>query len=172
MEKGVPIFEMQSDKSYKVRMMVSKYDIASVKEGQTADIRIGNQSYTGKVSKINQAAENDASGKAKASIEILIDTDEDMIVGLDADVTLELEAADGVLRVPTECIYTDDDGSYLYVIKDGTVEKKYVSIGIKDNEYTQVEGIDEGTHVVEDAAAEANLGEEVEEEMVSEGSGV
>ena len=171
-EKGVPIFEMQSDKSYKVRMMVSKYDIASVKEGQTADIRIGNQSYTGKVSKINQAAENDASGKAKASIEILIDTDEDMIVGLDADVTLELEAADGVLRVPTECIYTDDDGSYLYVIKDGTVEKKYVSIGIKDNEYTQVEGIDEGTHVVEDAAAEANLGEEVEEEMVSEGSGV
>ena len=165
-EKGVPIFEMQSDNGYKVNMMVSKYDIASVRTGQKADIKIGNQRYEGKVAKINQAAENDASGKAKASIEINIDTDEDMIVGLDADVTLKLEDAMGVLKVPTECIYNDDDGSFVYVIEDGEVAKKYVTIGVKDSEYTQIEGIEEGTHVVDDPGAASNLGEEVEEEII------
>lgn len=165
-EKGVPVFEMQSDNGYKVNMMVSKYDIASVRTGQKADIKIGNQRYEGKVAKINQAAENDASGKAKASIEINIDTDVDMIVGLDADVTLKLEDAMGVLKVPTECIYNDDDGSFVYVIEDGEVAKKYVTIGVKDSEYTQIEGIEEGTHVVDDPGAASNLGEEVEEEII------
>ena len=166
MERGVPVFEMQSDAGYKVRMMVSKYDIASVREGQTADIRIGNMQYTGTVSKINQTAENDASGKAKASIEITIDTEDELIVGLDADVTLKLENAEGVLRVPTECIYNDDGGSFVYVVVDGTVEKKYISTGVKDSEFTQVEGLDEGAHVVNDPEASGHVGEEVEEEMV------
>ena len=167
-EKGVPIFEMQSDKNYKVKMMVSKYDIASVKEGQEAEIRIGNQYYTGKVSKINQAAENDSSGKAKASIEIGIDTDEELIVGLEADVKLGLEKADGVLRVPTACVYTDDDGTYVFVIEDGVVAKKYVTIGLKDSEYSQVEGLEEGAHIISDPTAEAKLGEEVVEAKESE----
>lgn len=166
-EKGVPVFEMQTDNGYKVNMMVSKYDIASVMEGQSADIKIGNMEYAGKVSKINQAAENDASGKAKASIEIDIDTDEDMIIGLDADVTLKLADAMGVLKVPTECIYNDDEGSFVYVIEDGTVAKKYVTIGVKDSMNTQVEGIEEGAHVVIDPGASSSLGEEVKEEVIT-----
>lgn len=166
-EKGVPVFEMQTDNGYKVNMMVSKYDIASVREGQSADIKIGNMEYAGKVSKINQAAENDASGKAKASIEIDIDTDEDMIIGLDADVTLKLADAMGVLKVPTECIYNDDEGSFVYVIEDGTVAKKYVTIGVKDSMNTQVEGIEEGAHVVIDPGASSSLGEEVKEEVIT-----
>ncbi len=167
-EKGVPIFEMQTDDSYKVKMMVSKYDISSVKEGQEADIRIGNQQYFGWVSRISQAAENDASGKGKASIEIGVMTTDDLIVGLDADVTLMLQMADNVLRVPTEAIYTDDGGSFVYVINDGEIAKQYVTIGLKDSEYTQVEGIEEGTHVVNDPAAASNLGEEVKEELIEE----
>ena len=166
-EKGVPVFEMQTDNGYTVNMMVSKYDIASVMEGQSADIKIGNMEYVGKVSKINQAAENDASGKAKASIEIDIDTDEDMIIGLDADVTLKLADAMGVLKVPTECIYNDDEGSFVYVIEDGTVAKKYVTIGVKDSMNTQVEGIEEGAHVVIDPGASSSLGEEVKEEVIT-----
>lgn len=166
-EKGVPVFEMQTDNGYKVNMMVSKYDIASVREGQSADIKIGNMEYAGKVSKINQAAENDASGKAKASIEIDIDTDEDMIIGLDADVTLKLADAMGVLKVPTECIYNDDEGSFVYIIEDGAVAKKYVTIGVKDSMNTQVEGIEEGTHVVIDPGASSSLGEEVKEEVIT-----
>lgn len=167
-EKGVPVFEMQSDDSYKVKMMVSKYDIASVSEGQIADIRVGNSKYTGRVSRISQSAENDASGKARAGIEITIDTDEDLIVGLDADVTLQLKSAEGVLRVPTECIYTDDGGSYVYTLEKGTVGKKYVTVGVKDDDYTQVEDLAEGLHVIKDPGAASHIGEKVKEEFVRE----
>ena len=165
-EKGVPIFEMQSDESYKVRMMVSKFDIASVAEGQTADIKIGNLAYEGKVSKISQSAENDASGKAKASIEITIDTYDELIVGLEADVTLKLGGVEGVLRVPTECIYTDDDGFFVYITEGGTVAKKYVTTGVKDSTYTQIDGLDDGAHVVIDPGAAGSLGEEIKENIL------
>lgn len=167
-EKGVPVIEMQTAGSYKIRMMVSKYDISEVHEGQAAEIRIGNMKYDGKVSKINQAAESDASGKAKASVEIDVDTEDDLIVGLDADVTVILEDAINVLRVPSECVYKDDDGSFVYIVNDGEVAKEYITTGRDDGTYTEIEGLAEGTHVVSDPGAASHLGEEIIEEEVTE----
>ena len=165
-EKGVPVFEMQSDKGYKVRMMVSKYDITSVKEGQSADIRLGDLSYTGTVTKIDQAAENDAAGKSKAAVEITIDTDDDMIVGLEADITLKLDEAKDVLKVPTECVYTDDEGSFLYVCEEGTVKKKYFDAGVKDGTFTEAGNLPESAQVVTDPEAASLVGEEVAAKVV------
>ena len=156
---------MQSDDSYKVRMMISKYDIPSVKLGQDADINVGNKQYSGKVSKIDQTAETDISGKAKASIEILIDSDEAFIIGLDADVTIHLESAEDVLAVPTSCLYTDDEGSYVYIYENGTVEKAYVDVGKKDSKFAQVEGIGEGAHIVSEPSADNYVDQKVKEKI-------
>lgn len=164
-DKGVPVIEMQTAGSYKIRMMVSKYDISEVHEGQDAEIKIGNMKYAGKVSKINQAAESDASGKAKASVELDVDTEDDLIVGLDADVTVILEDATDVLRVPSECVYRDDDGSFVYIITDGEVTKEYVTTGRNDSMYTEIEGLAEGTHVVSDPDAGKHVGEKIIEEV-------
>ena len=164
-EKGAPVIEMQTANGYKVNMLVSKYDIAYVHEGQEADVRIGANGYKGRVIRINQTAENDASGKAKAGVEIEIDTDDDLIVGLDADVALTLDSAMDVLTVPNDCIYTDDDGSFLYVIMSGEVVKQYVTTGIRDNANTEVSGIDESIHIVSDPDAGDYLDEEIEEVM-------
>jgi multidrug efflux pump subunit AcrA (membrane-fusion protein) len=139
-----------------------------VKIGQNADIRIGNQRYAGKVSKIQQVAENDTAGKAKASIEISIDTDEELIVGLEADVVVEHEEALDVITVPNECIYYDDGGSFVYTVEEDEVKKTYVTSGVNDSEYTEVEGLEAGTHVVMDPSAAANLGEEIRESMVED----
>ena len=164
-DKGTPVAEMQSDDSYKVRMMISKYDIPSVKLGQDADINVGNKQYSGKVSKIDQMAETDISGKAKASIEILIDSDEAFIIGLDADVTIHLESAEDVLAVPTSCLYTDDEGSYVYIYENGTVEKAYVDVGKKDSKFAQVEGIGEGAHIVSEPSADNYVDQKVKEKI-------
>lgn len=165
-EKGVPVMVMQSCDSYKVSMMVSKYDIPYVKEGQKANIRIGDSKYEGWVSRIQQAATNDVSGKARAGIEVELDTDEELIVGLDCDITIKLESALASLAVPNECIYNDDGGAFVYTVVDDEVQKTYITTGIKDSEYTQVEGIEEGTHVVADPGAAQNLGEEIIEEII------
>ena len=162
-EKGAPIMEIESDDEYLIKMKVSKYDINSIKEGQKAEVRIGDKQYTGEVVKIRQSAENDASGKAKAVAEIKLDTKDELIVGLDADVTLELDEVSDTIGIPNECIFNDDDGSYLYVIKDDVVTKVYVTTGVKDNYITEVEGIAEGDHIIMDPSVSEYVGEKVEE---------
>ncbi len=165
-DKGQPVMEMQTSDGYKVKMMVSKYDISVVSEGQSAEIKIGNMQYSGAVSKIHQAAENDPSGKAKAGVEITVDTGDELIVGLEADVTVLLEDAADVLRVPAECVYSDDNGSYVYIV-DGEqkVQKKYVTTGLKDSLHVAVEGLEEGTHVVSDPDARTHVDEKIKEEL-------
>jgi RND family efflux transporter MFP subunit len=154
-EKGAPVFEMQKADSYKVKLLVSKYDISSVKVGQTAVINIGDTEYRGRVETISQYAEADASGKAKASVDIELFTTESMIVGMEADVVINLEETADALRVPNECVYVDDNGSYLFIVDDELkVRKKYVTTGAKDASFTQIlNGLDEGDMVVNDLGA-------------------
>ena len=154
-DKGAPVFEMQKSDSYKVKLLVSKYDIASVKEGQTASISIGDSEYSGQVLNISQYAEADASGKAKAVVEVSIDTKEPMIVGMEADVMINLEESPNALRILNECVYTDDNGSYLFAVEKGNrVKRRYVETGVKDSGYTQIlSGLSEGEEVVYDLGA-------------------
>ncbi len=154
-EKGAPVFEMQKADSYKVKLLVSKYDIDSVKTGQKASINIGDTGYTGEVFNISQYAEADASGKAKAAVEISIDTEEPMIVGMEADVTIDLDETTNALRISNECVYTDDDGSYLFVVEKGNkVKRRYVETGAKDSDHTQIiSGLSDGEVVVCDLGA-------------------
>ncbi len=164
-DKGHPVIEMQTSGGYKVKMMVSKYDIPLVHMGQKADIKLGNVKYSGTVSKINQAAESDSSGKAKAGVEISVDTEDELIVGLEADVIVLLEDAADILRVPSECVYSDDDGSFVYIVNDEKkAEKKYVTCGLKDSLYTEIEGLDEGAHVINDPDAATHVDEKIKEE--------
>ncbi|MCR5108318.1 MAG: efflux RND transporter periplasmic adaptor subunit [Lachnospiraceae bacterium] len=163
-EKGAPVFEMQNADSYKVKLLVSKYDISSVKIGQTAVINIGETEYRGRVKNISQYAQADASGKAKASVDIELFTVDPMIVGMEADVTINLEETKDALRVPNECLYTDDNGNYLFVVdNEKTVRKKYVGIGAKDSSYTQIlSGMNEDEMIVNDLSAAEYEGQKIE----------
>ena len=154
-EKGAPVFEMQKADSYKVKLLVSKYDISSVKVGQTAIINIGDTEYRGGVSNISQYAEADASGKAKARVDIELFTADPMIVGMEADVIINLEETKDAFRVPNECIYTDDNGTYLFAVdNEKKVRKKYVSTGAKDSSFTQIlSGISENEMIINDLSA-------------------
>ena len=154
-EKGAPVFEMQKADSYKVKLLISKYDISSIQLGQTAIINIGNTEYRGKVANISQYAEADSSGKAKANVDIKLFTTDPMIVGMEADVVINLEETTDAVRVPNECIYTDDNGSYLFTIdNESVVRKVYVSTGANDSTFTQiVSGLNEGDTIVYDLSA-------------------
>ena len=98
-----------------------------------------------------------------------MDTDDELIVGLEADVTVLLEDAINILKVPAECVYSDDDGSFVYIVDDEKkVQKKYVTTGLKDSLYTEIEGLDEGAHVVSDPAAGTHVDEKIKEDVQEE----
>ena len=69
--------------------------------------------------------------------------------------------------MPNECVYADDNGSYVFIVDDNSeVKRRYIETGVKDNAYTQIlSGVDEGASIVYDPAAGEHEDEKVKEIM-------
>ena len=162
--KGSPLFTVESSRDIKVDVGISKYDIGKVAVGQKADISIAGNEYTGTVSEIKRLAETTDSDKAKVTVSVKFDEpDERVYIGLEADVTIHTSEKKGVLTIPSEAYYADDDGDYCYIIKDGEVAKQYITIGLSGDEFVEVTmGLKEGDVVITDAVTDDAIGKRAE----------
>lgn len=157
--KGTPLLTMESSEELKVDAQVSKYDIGKVKEGQRALIMVAGNEYEGIVSEIKRFAQGE-SDKAKVTAVVHIDNpDDNVYLGLEADVTIYTQEKEQVLTIPSEARYVDDAGDYCYVIRNGAVEKQYFTAGIGSNESVEVmKGLKEGDVVITDAVTDEHIG--------------
>jgi len=158
--EGTPLFTVESSEELKVELMISKYDIGKVAEGQKAVINIAGNKYDGTVSRIKHLATSDSSDKNKIKVEVSFDEpDEDAIIGIEADVTISTQESENTVLVPFESYYTDDDGSYCYVIDGGRIGKKYFEAGVISDDYVEaISGINEGDVIITDGVAETEIG--------------
>ncbi len=158
--KGTPLLTMESSEELKVDTQVSKYDIGKIKEGQRALITVAGNEYNGSVSEIKRFAQGVTSDKAKVTVVVHIDNpDENVYLGLEADVTIYTQEKERVLIIPAEARYVDDDGDYCYVIRDGIVAKQYFVAGIGSDEAIEVlDGMKEGEVVITDAVTDEHIG--------------
>ena len=160
-EAGTPLFIIQPQKGYKVDVLISRYDIDKIEKGQKAEITIGNTIYDGKVKKIASVAEQDSNGKPRVKVTIKLDTDKVYpVIGLEADVKIITSETKKALGVSRNCIYTDDDGTYVYTLVDNEVKKKYVTIGLEgDSNVEIVKGLKEGETVIKTTLSDDDIGE-------------
>ena len=163
--EGTPLFTVESNDDVKVGVMVSKYEIGRVKKEQSAQIDIAGKKYEGTVERIGQVAVSDDSDKSKVLVEVhMNDVDEGVILGMEADVTIYTETAENVLLLPYEAYYTDDEGSYCYLISKGVIEKCYFEAGIVSDDYVEIkDGIAEDSVVITDAMTDKKIGERASE---------
>lgn len=163
-QKGAPLFSVESSHDMKVDVGVSKYDIGKIEKGQSAVINIAGNKYTGSVCEIKRFAEAKDSDKAKVTVSVKIDEPDDKVyIGLEADVTISTNGKAGVLTIPSEGCYSDDEGDYCYIIEDGKVAKKYITVGIDSGERTEViDGIKDGDIVITDAITDDSIGKRAE----------
>ena len=159
--KGTPLFTVVSRDDMKVTVMISKYDISSIAVGQRAEIEAAGKRYVGEVSRIKQIATTDSSDKSKVAVDVRIDGGKDLILGLEADVTIFTDEKAGVMLIPFQAFYSDDEGDYCYIINsEGVIEKKYFTAGIVNNDAVEVlSGLDEGMTVITDAMTDEQIGE-------------
>lgn len=128
-----------------VSFSLGKYDVNSVKVGQTATIKIGGTEYTGKVSRIDSTTTQEGTSsvvKAEVSFDKV---PESIVLGIEADLTILVSHKAGILTLPLEAERTDRDGSYCMVIENGIAKKVYIKIGSSSE--TQMEilsGLKEG----------------------------
>ncbi len=159
--KGTPLVKLIGSDDLKVTVMISKYDIGSIKTGQRAEIDISGKKHTGTVSRINHVATSEDSDKNKVAVDVGIeDADDELILGLEADVTIYTDERDGVMLIPYGGFYSDDEGDYCYVIEEGVIAKKYFMAGIKTSEYVEVkDGLKEGDVIITDAVTDEQIGD-------------
>lgn len=149
-ESGGELFTVSSTEDVCVDVTFSKSDLEKIKEGQKATVTIVGKQYEGTVTRISRAATKNEKGASIIQGEIHIDNpDTDLYLGVDAKATVEGMKAENVVTVPVEAVNIGKDGSFLYVVKDGVVQKRMVTTGISSDEYTEIkEGLEAGEQVI------------------------
>lgn len=143
--EGMQLLTLQSSTDLKIAFDASKYDIQKLELGQKADVVISGKAYQGEVSRINRMAERNASNTPMVGVEIhLLNADDDIILGMDAKLTIYTDKAENTLMIPVEAINADKEGDFLYVVENGVAVRRSVVCGISTDTYTEIlEGVTE-----------------------------
>lgn len=168
--QGMELFTIQNTDKVSVDVTLSKYDYDTVKEGQSAEITLGDNTYQGTVTKMSHIAVQNEKGTPVISATVSInDPDDDIFLGVDAKVKIHAASAKNVVTLPVEVVNIGKDGSFCYVIEDGLVTKRDITTGISSEDYVEViDGIKEGEEVISDLG---DYTEGMEVQAVSEQTG-
>ena len=168
--EGTPLITLASARDMCVETSVSKYNLANVKTGQTAAIVFQDKEYTGSVQNISKIAQQGESGSAMVIVKVHIDQpDDSLILGMDAEVNIDLGTAEDVICVPVAAVNTDTQGDFIYTVEDGIVVKKYVTTGLSSKEEIEIKsGIEEGEKIITTVDSSIMEGMEVQDAPMPE----
>lgn len=141
--------------SYEFTAKAPQEDAVLIREGQKSMVYLDgmNSVYEGDVINVGKTAEIDKeSGSKTPKVEITIKiTNSDNFIksGYEGKANIIIDISENSLLLKNESLKRDADGKmYLFVLKNNTVEKKYVVTGLSDGYLTDVSGISEGEKVI------------------------
>ncbi|MCD8216632.1 MAG: efflux RND transporter periplasmic adaptor subunit [Clostridiales bacterium] len=148
------VAEISLDENMIIEISVDESDILSVSEGQEAAVTIdsiGEDSYSGTVTAISTSATS-SSGVTTYSAEVTIEKTEEMLSGMSASVTINIEGVDDALLIPVDALHQTSSTAYVYTEYDestgefsGMVE---VTTGLSNSSYVEItDGLSEGDTV-------------------------
>lgn len=148
---------------FEISFILNKYDILKVKLDQSCNVTAADGSVVdGRITYISPVASQSSSvdisslmGSGNASgVEARVTIEnppESLVIGLDADISIDLGNRQDVLLVPTEAIKSTKEGSYVYIYnpKKRRIKFSKVEVGMSDNiNYEIISGCEEGDIVV------------------------
>ena len=145
----------------KVVIDIDELDILGVEEGQTATvscIAIPEREFEGTITHVSNIA---TSGTTKYRVEISLDMDPDMRLGMSADASIVVGESTNVLTIPMTALQQSGDENFVYtaVEEDGTLGGRVtVTTGVSDGTDVEIIGdISEGATVYYEQSAENAL---------------
>lgn len=150
--QGMELFTLQSTQDVCVEANVSKYDFDKVKEGQKAEITLGDKKYKGTVDKVSKIAIPNEKGTPLIGVSVHIDNpDDDIFIGVEAKVSIQASEAKNVPVLPVEVVNIGKEGSFCYVVNNGKIEKKDIETGVTSDSMVEVKsGLRKGDQVIKD----------------------
>lgn len=149
----VTAFTLSPDETMNLSISVDELDILSIAEGQSADITfdaLENQTFTGTVTSISGTASVNG-GVAKYTVEIEMEKDDNMRIGMNASATIKVEDAENILLIPSAALQERGDSTFVYTgqSEDGTLtDEVEVETGLSDGSNVEItSGLSEGDTV-------------------------
>lgn len=144
---GAPIFQMVDLDTVWVAAWIDASQIAQLREGQKADIRLrSGRRYQGRVARLNKEADT-----VTRELEVNVDFDqnpEPLVIGEEAEVTI-FTGVHKALSAPLGAIVHQNDHTGVMVVDQGRLAFRPVSLGVHDDRRTAVvEGLKDGDLVV------------------------
>jgi HlyD family secretion protein len=149
---GDPVLWVADLDQLRVRANIDQVDLGKVRQQQLVRIlsnAYGDRAWSGRISEVIpriQLKENRAVAEALAAVELPVNG---LLPGMNVDVEIVVQQAEGVLQVPAESIFKDQFGAFVYAIESGRVQRRAVETG--RSSVTRVEivtGVEAGDEVV------------------------
>ncbi|WP_455793850.1 efflux RND transporter periplasmic adaptor subunit [Clostridium butyricum] len=125
-----------NENTLKTTIKVTETNIQNIKEGLDANIYIPSSgaSYSGTVYAISPSADT-STGMFDVKINIT-NPDENLKVGMVANVTFNANNENESVLVPSQCVFNkDSDSPYVYIINGDRLSKKSVTVSENQNDY-------------------------------------
>ena len=159
------LFELASIDELVVRVAVSELDVVHLGLGQALDVSIDalpDLQLLGVVGRIFPVAE---SASRLTTVEIALPAEAASLgvrPGFLARVRARIDQRPGVLVVPVASVGVDGGGRYVFVIADGTLERRDIEVGVTRAEWVEVQsGLGIGDKVLASNPIEMRAGQAV-----------
>jgi membrane fusion protein (multidrug efflux system) len=136
----LPVLSVADIDRLRVYLYVPEEETALVRRGQPATLRLREfpgRTFTGQV--VRFANSLDLATRTMLTEVDLDNGSHQLYPGMYADVTLELARHPQALRVPATAVGHVGDEQFVFVVRDGSLEKVPVSTGIATGEWTEIE---------------------------------
>lgn len=137
--------------SYEIEATLDSSQISSVKVGQSADVEIDgvDGNVVGTVSQVGPVQSSSSGYSYPVIVALPASAASEMHPGSTANVTITTGAESNVVAVPTSAVQTLGSRSYVMEISKDGLTRKFITIGMIGDTYTQVKsGLSPGQSVV------------------------
>jgi len=143
---------MLSTEPFEIKVAIYEQDIVNVKVGDDVKINLvafPQQTFDGKVLLVDPA-ETIIDNVVYYEVTIEFPNQPDGIKsGMTADITIEANKKENVLRVPKNAVVQMDSTETVQVVKNGKIENATIATGLEGNDYFEVtSGLSEGDEII------------------------
>lgn len=171
---GTSIMDIVDYDNLEVEIKVDEYDLSAITVGKEADVQIAalGKRLKGTVSEIAREASVE-NGVSYFVATVVLPKDDDLRIGLTADIKIITQKAENVVAVPMAAVSYDISGAYVQDHgPDGKIERKDVTVGINDGRLIEIrDGVSEGDMVLISETA-ASSGTQQRQMMIMPGGGI
>jgi HlyD family secretion protein len=152
-DKSEPLITIASPSAI-VQGKVKEETIGKLAIGQTATVHVPseNESFAGTIADIGKFPIKEASFQEKSEYPFTIQLNEQpkqLPFGYHVNITVVTKEKSGAITVPTKAVWREKTKSFVYVIHDGKLEKRNITLGITHGKKQEIEqGLRQNEYIV------------------------